>query len=58
MNTYRMIVKTEDKVDGKVKRTTETVRHITEADLPARREAARRSAQHGATRTIKVVKED
>ena len=57
MDTYRMIVKTETAENGKVKQTTERVRHIAGEDLPARREAARQSAPRGAIRTIKVVKE-
>jgi hypothetical protein len=57
MQTYRMIVKTQTTENGRAKSTTEYVRHILDADLPARRETARTSAPAGATRTIKVVPE-
>ncbi len=59
METYRMIVTTEtaDR-KGRSQTTRETIRHIPEGQLDSRRDAARRSAPRGSTRTIKVVAED
>jgi hypothetical protein len=57
--TYRMIVKTDGRNDqGRAVVQTEMIRHIQGDDLDARRDAARRSAPLGSTRTIRVVQEN
>lgn len=54
--TYTMIVKTQSiNAAGRPTSSTERIPHLMEGELDARREAARRSAPRGATRTIKVV---
>lgn len=56
--TFKMIVKTDSKnAAGRPISNTEQVRHIPEAELDSRREAARQSAPRGASRTIRVVPE-
>lgn len=57
MQTYRMTIRTETTENGRPVTTREVVPHITEDDLPSRREAARTSAPAGATRTLRVVPE-
>ena len=54
--THTMIVKTET-VDraGRATSTTERVPNLLTYELDERREAARRSAPRGATRTIRIV---
>jgi hypothetical protein len=54
---HRMIIKTQTVRNGRPVSTTEHVRHIPADQLEARREAARRGAPAGATRTIKVLDE-
>jgi hypothetical protein len=56
MQVYRMIVKTETVgTDGRALNTREIIGHLTEDELPARRNAAKLSAPLGSTRTIRVV---
>lgn len=54
MKTYRMAVKVQD-TNGRTH--TEYTRHLTEAQLPGAREAARQGATFGSIRTIRVVEE-
>ncbi len=54
MNTYRMNISTE-RPDGKTQ--TETVRHIPESQVPARRQAMRDRQPQGSVFNVKVVKE-
>ena len=54
---HRMIIKTQSVENGRPISTTEHVGHIPADQVEARREAARRSAPAGATRTIKVLDE-
>jgi hypothetical protein len=54
---HRMIIKTRTVRNGRPVSTTEHVGHIPADQVEARREAARRSAPAGATRTIKVLDE-
>lgn len=58
MQTYRMLITTENLVNGQMRQITERVRHIPEAELDARRATSRLSAPAGATRTIRVLAED
>jgi hypothetical protein len=58
MKIYRMHIKTEGiGTDGRATRTTELVPNLTEGELDSRRDAARRSAPVGSTRTIKVTEQ-